>query len=137
MAAIFKTSNPVMKAKTFESVRAFGDTDTMTLNGTVNKTGLLLICVIATSCWNWNLARSGEPGAVGVPLIAGLIGGFIVAMATVFKPNWSPITAPLYALLEGLVLGGISALTDMRYPGIAIQAVMLTLGTLVVMLVMY
>jgi len=137
MAMLYKASNPVMKEKTFESVRAFGDTDVMTLDGTVNKTGLLLICTIATATWTWHLARSGEPGAVGLPLIIGVIGGLIVALATVFKPMWSPITAPVYALLEGLVLGGISALTEMRFPGIAIQAVMLTLGTLVCMLVLY
>jgi uncharacterized YccA/Bax inhibitor family protein len=137
MAAFFKSSNPVLRDKTFENARAFGAEQTMTLDGTVNKTGLLLICAITTACWTWNLARSSDPSAVGLPLIVGLIGGFIVALATVFKPAWSPVTAPLYALLEGLVLGGISALTEMRYPGIAIQAVMLTLGTLVCMLVMY
>ena len=137
MATLYKASNPVLKEKTFENVRAFGGEQTMTLDGTVNKTGLLLICTVATAGWTWHLARSGEPGAVGVPLIVGLIGGLIVALATVFKPAWSPVTAPLYALLEGLVLGGISALTEARFPGIAIQAVMLTLGTLVCMLVMY
>jgi len=137
MATFFKASNPVLREKTFENVRAFGDAPTMTLEGTVNKTGLLLICAIATASWTWNLARSGEPGAVGLPLVVGLIGGLIVALATVFRPAWSPVTAPLYALLEGLVLGGISALTEMKYPGIAIQAVMLTLGTLVCMLVLY
>jgi uncharacterized YccA/Bax inhibitor family protein len=137
MATLFKASNPVLKEKTFENVRVLGAEQTMTLDGTVNKTGLLLICAIATASWIWNLARSSNPSAVGLPLIVGLIGGFIVALATVFKPAWSPVTAPLYALLEGLVLGGISAFTEMRFPGIAIQAVMLTLGTLVCMLVMY
>jgi uncharacterized YccA/Bax inhibitor family protein len=137
MATFFNSSNPVLKEKTFENVRAFGDAQTMTLDGTVNKTGVLLLCAIATSSWTWHLARSSDPSAVGLPLIVGLIGGLVVALATVFKPAWSPVTAPLYALLEGLVLGGISALTEMRFPGIAIQAVMLTLGTLVCMLVLY
>jgi len=137
MATLYKATNPVLKEKTFENVRALGGAEVMTLDGTVNKTGLLLICATTTAAWTWHLARSGEPGAVGLPLIVGLIGGLIVALATVFKPAWSPITAPLYALLEGLVLGGISALTEMKFPGIAIQAVMLTLGTLVCMLVIY
>ncbi|HKM90972.1 MAG TPA: Bax inhibitor-1/YccA family protein [Candidatus Acidoferrales bacterium] len=137
MATFYKASNPVLKEKTFENVRAFGGEQTMTLDGTVNKTGLLLICATTTAAWTWHLARSGEPGAVGLPLMVGLIGGLIVALATVFKPAWSPVTAPLYALLEGLVLGGVSALTELKFPGIAIQAVMLTLGTLVCMLVMY
>jgi uncharacterized YccA/Bax inhibitor family protein len=137
MAALLKPSNPVMREKTFENVRTTGLEQTMTLDGTVNKTGLLLICAIATASWTWNLARSGEPGAVGLPLIVGLIGGLIVAIATTFQPAWSPVTAPLYSLLEGLVLGGISAFIEAAYPGIAIQAVMLTLGTLVCMLLLY
>ena len=137
MATLFKPSNPVLRDRTFENVRALGLEQTMTLNGTVNKTGFLLICAIATASWTWHLARSGEPGAVGLPLIVGLLGGLVVAIATAFKPAWSPVTAPLYSLLEGLVLGGISALFEASYPGIAIQAVMLTLGTLVCMLVLY
>lgn len=70
-------------------------------------------------------------------LLLGGIGGFICAMVTVFKKEWSPVTAPLYALLEGLVLGGLSAVFDLRYPGIAIQAVGLTFGTLFVLLLAY
>src|SRR3546814_5969463 len=54
------------------------------------------------------------------------IGGFIVAMVTVFKKTWAPITAPLYALLEGFFIGGISAIFEAKYPGIVMQAVGLT-----------
>ncbi len=50
-------------------------------------------------------------------MLGGLVGGFICAMVTIFKKEWSPVTAPIYALLEGLVLGGISAVIDLRYPG--------------------
>jgi uncharacterized YccA/Bax inhibitor family protein len=70
-------------------------------------------------------------------LAVGAIGGFIVAMVTIFKKEWSPITAPIYALLEGLVLGGVSAMLEMRFKGIAIQAVALTFGTLIAMLLAY
>jgi len=66
-----------------------------------------------------------------------VIGGFVLALVTVFKKEWSPVTAPLYALLEGLALGGISSFLDTAYPGIAIQAVGLTFGTLFVMLFLY
>ncbi|HYA96328.1 MAG TPA: Bax inhibitor-1/YccA family protein [Terriglobales bacterium] len=135
--ALFKPSNPVLRDATFDNVRAIGAEEGMTLNGTVNKTGLLLICTILTASWTWNLSRSEDPSAAVLPLIVGLIGGLIVALATVFKPAWSPVTAPVYALLEGLVLGGISGFTEARYPGIAVQAVMLTIGTLVCMLVLY
>jgi len=72
-----------------------------------------------------------------LPLVAGGIGGFIVAMVTIFKKEWSPVTAPIYALLEGLVLGGASAMMEMRFHGIAIQAVSLTFGTLIAMLIGY
>jgi uncharacterized YccA/Bax inhibitor family protein len=70
-------------------------------------------------------------------MLLGVFGGFIVAIITTFKKEWSPVTAPIYALLEGLVLGGISAMLDLRYPGIAMQAVGLTFGTLFVLLVAY
>jgi uncharacterized YccA/Bax inhibitor family protein len=73
-----------------------------------------------------------------LPLVAiGGIGGFIAALVTIFKKEWSPITAPIYALLEGLALGGISAVFELRYPGIAMQAVGLTFGTLFVLLLAY
>ena len=75
--------------------------------------------------------------AMAPVLVVGGIGGFIVAMVTIFKKEWARVTAPIYALLEGLVLGGISAMFEMRYHGIAIQAVALTFGTLVVMLLAY
>ena len=67
----------------------------------------------------------------------GALGGFVVAMVTIFKKTWAPVTAPIYALLEGLVLGGLSAMFEMRYPGIAMEAVGLTFGTLLVMLFLY
>ena len=67
----------------------------------------------------------------------GAIGGFAVALVTVFKKTWSAITAPVYALLEGLFLGGISAVFEARFPGIVIQAVGLTFGTLLCLLFAY
>jgi uncharacterized YccA/Bax inhibitor family protein len=110
----------------------------MTLTGTVNKTGILLLCAIATAAWTWSLfMQSHNPADVAPQLIIGLIGGLVVALITVFKKEWSPVTAPIYALLEGLVLGGISAFMEVRYPGIAIQAVGLTFGTLLVLLLAY
>src|SRR5205807_6744561 len=73
-----------------------------------------------------------------VPLVfGGAIGGLIFAMVTIFKKSWAPVTAPIYALLEGLVLGGISVMFHLRYPGIAIQAVSLTFGTLLALLIAY
>jgi uncharacterized YccA/Bax inhibitor family protein len=61
----------------------------------------------------------------------------VVAFATIFKKEWSPVTAPIYAALEGLALGGLSSVFEMKYPGIAMQSVGLTFTTLAAMLVAY
>ena len=137
MADLMRTSNPALNAKAFQG-EGIGLGEAMTLQGTVNKTGLLLICVIATAAWTWNIyTHSQNPEAV-LPLLAiGGIGGFIFALVTIFKKTWAPVTAPIYALLEGLLLGGISAMYDVRFHGIAIQAVSLTFGTLAILLLAY
>lgn len=141
---LMKTSNPALSENTFRNVAGAGyggaidAANRMTLNGTVNKTALLLMLGVATAAWTWHLFLESHDIAEIAPLmIGGMIGGFICAMVTVFKKEWSPVLAPAYALLEGLVLGGLSALLDLRYPGIGIQAVCLTFGTLFVMLLLY
>jgi uncharacterized YccA/Bax inhibitor family protein len=135
MSGFMRTSNPALNEKAFKGQVAIGEA--MTLQGTVNKTGLLLLCVVATAAWTWGLAHSNTPEAVYPWMIGGVLGGFIVALVTIFKKNWAPITAPMYALLEGFALGGISAIFEKTYHGIAIQAVGLTLGVLFVMLLAY
>jgi uncharacterized YccA/Bax inhibitor family protein len=73
-----------------------------------------------------------------MPLILpAVILGFIVAIATIFKPEWSPFTSPVYAVLEGVILGAISALMNTMYPGIVGQAVILTFGVFVLLLVVF
>jgi uncharacterized YccA/Bax inhibitor family protein len=67
----------------------------------------------------------------------GFIGGLVCALVTVFKKEWSPVTAPAYALLEGLALGAFSSILELRFPGIAIESVSLTFGTLLVLLLAY
>ena len=135
MAQLMRTSNPALNDQAFRGEHAaFGDA--MTLQGTVNKTGVLLICTVATAAWAWNQFNH-SPQSVGPLAMIGAIGGLIVALVTIFKKTWAPITAPIYGLLEGLVLGSVSALLEMRYHGIAIQAVSLTFGTLVVLLLAY
>jgi uncharacterized YccA/Bax inhibitor family protein len=136
MADLFKTSNPALNENTFQGpIAAAGEA--MTLQGAVNKTGFLLLCVVGTAAWTWGIAHSTAPQAALPWMIGGIIGGLIFALVTVFKKQWSPITAPIYALCEGLVLGGISALLEKQYPGIAIQAMGLTFGVAAVMLVLY
>jgi uncharacterized YccA/Bax inhibitor family protein len=142
--ALIKTSNPALGEGTFRELAGaqyggvIDETTRMTLNGTVNKTGILLLCAMATAAYTWHsFIQSRDPADVMPSMLIGGIGGFIVAMVTIFKKEWSPVTSPIYALLEGLVLGGLSALLELRFPGIAIQAVALTFGTLFVMLLAY
>lgn len=135
MANPMRTSNPALNERAFKGQVAVGEA--MTLQGTVNKTGLLLLFVVITAAWTWGLSHSNTPDAAIPWMLGGLLGGFAVALITIFKKSWSPLTAPLYALLEGLALGGISAMFEQRYHGVAIQAVGLTFGTLFVMLLAY
>jgi uncharacterized YccA/Bax inhibitor family protein len=135
MTQLMRTSNPALNDNIFRGERAaFGEA--MTVQGTVNKTGVLLICAMATAAWSWN--RFLDAPTEAAPLVfGGAIGGLIFALVTIFKKSWAPVTAPIYALLEGLVLGGISVVVNLRYPGIAIQAVSLTFGTLLALLIAY
>ena len=108
----------------------------MTIQGAVNKTGILLAIAVLSAAFTWN--RFTQNPAMAMPLVlAGSIGGFIMALVTCFKKQWSPVTAPIYALLEGLVIGGISALFERQSNGIVLQAGMLTFGTLFAMLAAY
>lgn len=137
MADLMRTSNPALNPKAFQG-EGVGTGEAMTVQGTVNKTGFLLLCVVATAAWTWKVFMdSGNPQTVMPMLLVGGIGGFIFALITMFKKTWAPVTAPIYALLEGLVLGGISAMFEMRYHGIAIQAVSLTFGTMFALLLAY
>ncbi|HXH67499.1 MAG TPA: Bax inhibitor-1/YccA family protein [Candidatus Limnocylindrales bacterium] len=135
MADLLRSTNPVLKESAFAGAIPTGET--MTIQGTVNKTGLLLLFVVATAAWTWGLSHSPTPEAAYPWTFGGAIGGFIVALVTIFKKEWSPISAPIYALLEGLVLGGISAIFNKAYPGIAVQAISLTFGVMFVMLLAY
>jgi uncharacterized YccA/Bax inhibitor family protein len=134
-----RTSNPALNSKTFDQ---FGRSQTvegaMTVSGTVNKTALLLLIAMASAFFVWRMFFiSRNPAAVAPFMLGGAIGGLIVAIVTAFKKEWAPITSPLYAVLEGLFLGGVSAFYEARFPGIVIQAVALTFGTAFALLMAY
>ena len=151
-----RSSNPVLGEDTFEKYArngAFGggqamqQAQTMTVEGTVNKTAILLLLAVISAGFTWNQVLSGD-GRLVMPLaIGGAIGGFIVAMVTIFKPSVSRITAPIYAVLEGLFLGAFSAIINEQFAnatyrgmplgGIVPQAVGLTFGTFAVLLLAY
>ncbi len=133
-----KSSNPVF-GSTFEASAVFaGYGNTMTIAGTANKAGILMLLVLLTAAYTWGrFFDNPETANVSGFMMIGLVGGFISAMVTIFKKEWSAVTAPIYALFEGLALGGISATMEYRFPGIAIQAVSLTFGTCFCLLLAY
>ncbi len=134
-----RTGNPALSGLDFSRLGSVARTgETMSIQGTTTKAMLLLLCVCITATWIWtSFSRTGNPQAVMPLVTVGAIAGFIAALVTVFKPVWAGVTAPVYALLEGLVIGGISAIAEAQYPGIVIQAVGLTFGTCLALLVAY
>jgi len=138
-----RSRNPVLRDKFFQNLPATAEP--MTLNGTLVRTGLLLVLMLITGAWTWNHFMSAAAGgdlaagatAVTPFLLGGMIVGFILAIVSTFKASWTPVTAPLYALAEGTFLGAISAMFEARYHGIVIQAVLASIGVLAVMLFLY
>lgn len=135
---MMRSGNPALSETVFE-LRAARGQETMTLSGTVNKTGILLLLVVlgASVTWSQVFAPGGASGLVMPLTWGGGIGAFLLAMVTIFKKEWAALTAPLYAGLEGLFLGGISAILEAQFPGVVIQATMLTFGTLFCLLAAY
>ncbi|EOW2139111.1 Bax inhibitor-1/YccA family protein [Stenotrophomonas sp. GD03908] len=139
-----RSGNPALSESTFLDL-ASGSVVTspdqaMTLNGTVNKTGFLLLLTVLTAAFAWNQSIDEYDqvmDAARLYAMGGAIGGLVLALVTVFKKEWSPVTAPMYALVEGLFLGAISAVFNAKFPGIVFQAVLLTFGTLFALLIAY
>src|ERR1017187_7066210 len=105
-----ETSNPLLKREEAFS-GAWDRAEPMSLQGVINKTGILLLLCIGAAAYAWT-----HPTLRGPLLLVGLIGGFIACMVGIFKPAASPIAAPIYAVLEGLCLGAISQVIELRYP---------------------
>lgn len=131
----FRSGNPALGKKTFQSIsRTSGGSisrdDVMTIKGTVDKTSISLLLLLFAGYFTFS------EGSMIYAVIGG-IGGFIVALVTIFKKEWSPITVPLYAILEGLMLGGISYMYGQMYEGIVFNAIMLTVSILICLLLAY
>lgn len=130
-----RSSNPVLGDKIFGE-QALAGGDSMTVEGTVNKTIILLFIVIGAAMAGWQLSITNAVS----PMIlwgGGAIGGLVLALITAFKPKLSPFTAPAYGLVEGVFLGAISYFFNMMFEGIVMQAVGLTVGVLLLMLFLY
>jgi uncharacterized YccA/Bax inhibitor family protein len=137
-AVAMRTANPALRESVFTDVSGVGH-DRMTINGTVNRTGFLILLVVAAAWFSWTRSAPG-PGrtiAANPYIVIGALGGFVLGLITVFAKKAAPITAPIYAVLEGLFLGGISAMFEARFPGIAAQATFATFGTLAGLLFAY
>jgi uncharacterized YccA/Bax inhibitor family protein len=129
--AYMETSNPLLKREGAFS-GAWDRTAPMTLQGVINKTGILLLLCLGAAAFAWT-----QPDLRGPLILLGLVGGLIACLVGIFKPATTPITAPIYAVLEGLFLGAISQVIELRYHGIVANAMLLTFGVLALMLVLY
>jgi uncharacterized YccA/Bax inhibitor family protein len=123
-----RSGNPVLSKKTF--TKTLSSSDEMTIEGTVNKTAISLFLLVGTGYFTFDVISP-------VLLIGAGIGGFILALVTILKKEWAPITVPLYAILEGALLGGISYMYNASYNGIVTNAILLTVGILVSLLIAY
>lgn len=138
-----RSGNPVLSDSTFLDLGSgtvlSRPADAMTLNGTLTKTGILLFLTVLTAAFAWSqsVTAAGPTAAAPFYLWGGVIGGLVLALVTIFKKQWAPITAPMYAIVEGFFLGAISGIYAHLYQGIVLQAVMLTFGTLFALLFAY
>lgn len=137
--SLFKSGNPTLTEKVFQGSMATNYTETMTLRGTLNKFGFMLLMLMGSAYYSWKEFAGG--GNVQPLIWTGLIGGLIVALVITFKKEWAGYLAPAYALLEGLFLGAISAYYNEAFatkaPGIVMNAVGLTFGTAIAMYFLY
>ena len=123
-----RSGNPVLSKKTFSNTISV--IEKMTIEGTVNKTAISLLILVGTGYLTFNTLNP-------ILLIGCGIGGFIFALVTIFKKEWAPITVPIYAALQGAMLGGISYMYNYLYDGIVTNAILLTVGILVSLLIAY
>jgi len=128
-----RTKNPALNRLNRRTPGQVYSGEVMTVNGTINKIGLLLLMASATALFTWSRGIQQSWSL----MIFGLVAGLIFALITIFKSEWAKVTAPLYALSEGLFLGGISAYYNHMMPGVPFQAVLITFGILFAMLFVY
>ncbi len=140
--ALFQSGNPALSEKKFTSTviqDVLSVENAMTVKGSLQKFGVLLIIVLGSSFYSWKQFADG--GAVNGMIWTGAIGGLVLALVISFKKEWSPFLAPIYALMEGLFLGAISAMYNNAFaakaPNIVINAVGLTLGVAAAMYLLY
>lgn len=138
---LFKSGNPTLSENKFQHTSVTGQYsgDVMTVKGSLNKFGFLFLMLMGTAFFSWNEFSNGAE--MGPYMLGGAIGGFIIAIVIMFKKEWAPYLAPLYALLEGLFIGAISAMYNNAFekvaPGIVMNAVGITFGTAIAMYLLF
>lgn len=144
MSFKLQSSNPAMSAFEHQENLSLGPTDEfvvdpmtrMTANGTINKTGILILIVIVSAAWSWSYLPQ-HPGMY-IPFFFGaFIAGIVSALLLWKKPELSSKVAPVYAVFQGLFLGGLSVFLEQMYQGIAMQAALATMATVIGMLFAY
>lgn len=137
--AILKSGNPTLSEKQFNQGSTVFNGETMTVRGTMNKFGFLMLMVMAGAAFAWQWFNGGKD--IFPLMIGGALGGLVIALVITFKKQWSPFLAPAYAIVEGLFVGGISAyfnyLFQEKYPGIVTHAVLLTFAVAASMYLLY
>jgi len=129
---MLRSGNPALKNNTFSQTSLISGSEAMTISGTVNKAFFMIALLLFSASFVWSRPLDAAPF-----LLPSVILGFIIALVTIFKKEYSPVTAPIYAIVEGIALGTISSFFEARYPGIVIQAVGLTISTLLCLLLAY
>ena len=132
------SANPIFRDLTLTKKPVRSGPEVMTLNGTIYRAGFLLSCAGITAFLAWIEERRSPNSAslFGVALVCAAVAALLV-WVTVRNRRWAVVTAPLYALLEGLILGEIAASVDACYPGIAVEGVALTFATCLFMMILY
>ena len=131
-----RSNNPALSKKSLDRISAIESSSSATITGTSVKVFLLLLLSLSSGYFGWQAMLSNPTIAMSALMIASLF-GFIIAILTVFKPNLSYMTGPLYALCQGYVLGAISQIYNTQFDGIVLQAITLTLALFIVSLVAF
>lgn len=135
--SIFKSSNPTLQEKRFSGtiLEGLSTGEEMTLKGTMNKFGVLVMLMIGSTLFAWSqFYKGGDPKPM---MMIGVFGGLAIALVMAFRMKWAPFLAPAYAILQGLFVGSISAMYDYLYPGLPLQAIALTLLVTLIMFLIY
>lgn len=141
--ALFESGNPTLSEKYFQRSNEIDLNGTMTVRGSINKFGFLMLMVIAGAAYTWHLYSQYKDGQMMTLFWVGLIGSLILGLVISFRPRLAQYLAPVYGLLEGLMLGTFSVLVNEMaikkgWPGgVVPQAVGLTFGVAIVMFLLY